>query len=209
MTETSPVSFQSATDSPLEARVSTVGKVHPHLEAKIIDTAGRVVPRGVMGELCTRGYSVMHGYWGDEAATRGVIDPAGWMHSGDLAIIDDEGYATITGRLKDVIIRGGENIYPREIEEYLMEMDVVKDVQIFGIADPKFGEIPCAWIIPHQGQSLRPEEVRAWCKGRFAHYKIPQHVEIVEAFPLTVTGKVQKFVMREHMEQRLRGGGPD
>jgi fatty-acyl-CoA synthase len=203
MTETSPVSFQSSRDDPLELRVSTVGRIQPHLEVKIVDNRGKVVPRGEAGELCTRGYSIMLGYWNDEKRTREAIDAAGWMHTGDLATIDDEGLCRIVGRIKDMLIRGGENVYPREIEEFLYTHPEIQDVQVIGVPDQKYGEEVCAWIIPKQGARLDAEEVREFCKGRIAHYKIPRYVRIVEGFPTTVTGKVQKFVMRDVMIEEL------
>jgi fatty-acyl-CoA synthase len=203
MTETSPVSFQSAVDDPLERRVSTVGRIHPHVEVKIVDLEGRVVPRGERGELCTRGYSVMLGYWGDPERTADVVDAGGWMHTGDLGIIDDEGYCNIVGRIKDLVIRGGENLYPREIEEFLYRHPKIQDVQIFGVADDRYGEELCAWIRVRSGESLSAEEIRLFCQGQIAHNKIPRYVEFVEEFPMTVTGKIQKFVMREAVENRL------
>jgi fatty-acyl-CoA synthase len=199
MTETSPVSFQSSRDDPLELRVSTVGRIQPHLEVKIVDRQGRVVPRGQTGELCTRGYSVMLGYWNDEARTKEAIDSAGWMHTGDLATIDDDGYSRIVGRIKDMVIRGGENIYPREVEEYLYRHPEIQDVQVFGVPDAKYGEELCAWVISKSGATLDAEGIREFCRDRIAHYKIPRHIRIVESFPSTVTGKVQKFAMREVM----------
>lgn len=199
MTETSPVSFQSSRDDPLELRVSTVGRIQPHLEVKIVDRNGRVVPRGEAGELCTRGYSVMLGYWNDEARTRDAVDSAGWMHTGDLATIDDDGYCRIVGRIKDMVIRGGENIYPREVEEYLYQHPDIKDVQVFGVPDEKYGEELCAWIILKANTGLDEESVRKFCRDRISHYKIPRHIRFVESFPSTVTGKVQKFAMREAM----------
>ena len=199
MTETSPVSFQSSRDDPLELRVSTVGRIQPHLEVKIVDRDGRVVPRGEAGELCTRGYSVMLGYWNDEARTREAIDSAGWMHTGDLATIDDDGYCRIVGRIKDMVIRGGENIYPREVEEYLYGHPDIQDVQVFGVPDTKYGEELCAWIVAKAGATLDEEGVRRFCQDRISHYKIPRHIRFVESFPSTVTGKVQKFAMREAM----------
>ena len=204
MTETSPVSFQSGTDDPLEKRVSTVGRIHPHLEVKIVDDEGRVVPRGEPGELCTRGYSVMLGYWDDPEQTASSIDRAGWMHTGDLAVIDDEGYCNIVGRIKDMVIRGGENIYPREIEEFLYRHEHIQDVQVVGVPDPKYGEELCAWIIVKPGAALDAEAVRAFCQGQIAHYKIPKYMKFVDAFPTTVTGKVQKFAIREAMIEELR-----
>lgn len=203
MTETSPVSFQSATDDAIERRVSTVGEVHPHLEVKIIDPEGRTVRRGQQGELCTRGYSVMLGYWGDEAKTAEVIDAARWMHTGDLATLDEQGYCNIVGRIKDVVIRGGENVYPREVEDYLFRHPKIQEVQVFGVADTKFGEELCAWIRLRDGESMGEEEVREFCRGQVAHYKIPRYVEFVDAFPMTVTGKAQKFIMRREVEARL------
>ncbi|WP_312833812.1 AMP-binding protein [Comamonas sp.] len=205
MTETSPVSCQSSTDTPLDKRVSTVGKVHPHLEVKIVNPeTGETVAPGQSGELCTRGYSVMHGYWGDEAKTREAIDGDGWMHTGDLATMDAEGYVNIVGRIKDMVIRGGENIYPREIEEFLYTHPQVQDVQVVGVPDSRFGEELCAWVIVKAGQSLDAEALRSYCKGRVAHYKVPRYIEFVEAFPMTVTGKIQKFKIREAMIESLK-----
>ncbi|MBB6427792.1 AMP-binding protein [Sphingopyxis sp. JAI128] len=203
MTETSPVSFQSDTDDPLDLRVSTVGRIQPHLEVKLIDLAGEAVPRGQTGELCTRGYSVMLGYWDDPDRTAEAIDAEGWMHTGDLATIDEAGYCRIVGRIKDMVIRGGENIYPREIEEYLMTHDDIVDAQCVGVPDDKYGEELSAWIILRAGAVLTAEEVRDFCRGRIAHYKIPRHILFVESFPMTVTGKVQKFAMREQTLQLL------
>jgi len=203
MTETSPVSFQTTLDDPLNRRVSTVGCVHPHVEAKIIDEDGRIVPPDTAGELCTRGYVVMLGYWDDPVLTAEAVDAAGWMHTGDLATLDPEGYCNIVGRIKDMVIRGGENVYPREIEEFLYGHPKIQDVQVIGVPDQKYGEEICAWIVPKPTAVLTIEEVRAFCEGRIAHYKIPRYVKFVEAFPLTVTGKVQKYVMREHMKQEL------
>jgi len=203
MTETSPVSFQSSADDTLEVRVGTVGRVQPHLEVKIVDEAGRIVPRGTPGELCTRGYSVMIGYWDDPERTAEAIDPAGWMHTGDLATLDADGCGNIVGRIKDMVIRGGENVYPREIEEFLYRHPAVQDVQVIGVPDPKFGEELCAWIVLKPGAALTPEAVRDFCQGQIAHYKIPRHIRFVESFPTTVTGKVQKFAMREAMIAEL------
>jgi fatty-acyl-CoA synthase len=203
MTETSPVSFQSSTDDPIERRVSTVGRIHPHLQVKIVDPQGRVVARGSQGELLTRGYSVMKGYWQDPERTREVIDEAGWMHTGDLATLDDEGYCNITGRLKDMLIRGGENIFPREIEEFLYRHPKVQAVQVFGVPDKKYGEEVCAWMQLKPGATATEEEIREFCHGQIAHHKIPRYVRFVSEFPMTVTGKVQKFVMREQMCQDL------
>ncbi len=204
MTETAPVSCQSSTDTPLDKRVSTVGQVQPHLEVKIVDPAtGQTVPRGTPGELCTRGYSVMHGYWGDEAKTREAIDVEGWMHTGDLATMDAEGYVNIVGRIKDMVIRGGENIYPREVEEFLYRHPDVQDVQVVGVPDPKYGEELCAWIIPKPGTTPTEDAIRDFCRGQIAHYKIPRYIRFVPSFPLTITGKVQKFKIREAMQQEL------
>jgi fatty-acyl-CoA synthase len=203
MTETSPVSLQSATDDPLDLRVSTVGKIQPHLEVKIIDATGRIVPRGAPGELCTRGYSVMLGYWNDDGRTHEAIDAAKWMHTGDLATMNDEGYCNIVGRIKDMVIRGGENVYPREVEEFLYRHPSIQDVQIVGIPDSKYGEELCAWIVLKAGASLDAETVHAFCRGQIAHYKIPRHIRFVNGFPTTVSGKVQKFLIREAMVQEL------
>lgn len=203
MTETSPVSFQSAVDDPLGRRVSTVGRIQPHLEVKIVDLQGNIVARGQPGELCTRGYSVMLGYWDEAAKTGDVIDASGWMHTGDLATLDDEGYCNIVGRIKDMVIRGGENLYPREIEEFLFKHPKIQEVQVFGVADVKYGEELCAWIRVREGDVLTEEEVRAFCRDQIAHQKVPRYVEFVDNFPMTVTGKVQKFIMRQQVEERL------
>ena len=203
MTETSPVSFQSSTDDPLERRVSTVGRIHPHVEVKVVDLEGRVVRCGERGELCTRGYSVMLGYWDEPEKTADVLDANGWMHTGDIAIIDAEGYCNIVGRIKDMVIRGGENLYPREIEEFLYRHPKIQDVQIFGVADDRYGEELCAWIRTRPGETLTADDVRAFCHGQIAHNKIPRYVEFVDEFPMTVTGKIQKFLMREAVEAKL------
>ena len=203
MTETSPVSFQSSTEDSVERRVTTIGRVHPHIEVKIVDAQGRVVKRGERGELCTRGYSVMSSYWDEPEKTREALDAAGWMHTGDLATIDAEGYGNIVGRIKDMVIRGGENIYPREVEEYLFKHPKIQDVQVFGVADDRYGEELCAWVRVRAGESLTPEAVRAFCEGQIAHNKIPRYVEFVDEFPMTVTGKAQKFLMRKAVEERL------
>jgi fatty-acyl-CoA synthase len=203
MTETSPVSFQSSTDDALERRVTTVGRVQPHLEVKVVDTDGRIVPRGHTGELLTRGYSVMIGYWADEARTREAIDPAGWMHTGDLATIDEEGYCHIAGRVKDMVIRGGENIYPREIEEFLYQHPAVQDVQCIGVPDSKYGEELCACIILYQGKHATEQEIRDFCRGQIAHYKIPRYVRFMTSFPMTVTGKVAKYLLRQQVAREL------
>ncbi|MBV8916286.1 MAG: AMP-binding protein [Acetobacteraceae bacterium] len=203
MTETSPVSFQSSVADPIERRVSTVGRIHPHLEVKIVDAEGRIVPRGAAGELCTRGYSVMPGYWEDPERTREVVDANRWMHTGDLATIDAEGFCNIVGRIKDMIIRGGENVYPREVEEYLYTHPAIQDVQVFGVADERYGEEVCAWVKLRPGANLTQAELQAFCQGQIAHQKIPRHVRFVDEFPMTVTGKMQKFLMREVMEREL------
>ena len=204
MTETSPVSTQCATDDPLERRVSTVGRVHPHVEIKIIDpTTGAVVPRGTRGELCSRGYLVMRGYWNNEEATRQAIDDARWMHTGDLAIMGDDGYINIVGRIKDMIIRGGENIYPREVEEFLYTHPDIADVRVIGIPSEKYGEEVMAWIKLREGASATGDDLAAWCKGKIATYKIPRQWKFVDSFPMTVTGKVQKFKMRETSIEEL------
>jgi fatty-acyl-CoA synthase len=198
MTETSPVSTQCATDDPLERRVSTVGRVHPHVEIKIIEpVTGEVVPRGTRGEFCTRGYSVMVGYWSNEEATRQSIDQARWMHTGDLAIMGDDSYINIVGRIKDMIIRGGENIYPREVEEFLYTHPDVADVQVIGVPSEKYGEEVMAWVKLRPGANVGGDDLADWCKGKIATYKIPRHWKLTDAFPMTVTGKVQKFKMRE------------
>jgi fatty-acyl-CoA synthase len=199
MTETSPVSFQSGTNDPLNRRVSTVGRIHPHCEVKIVDNEGKIVPRGSAGELCTRGYSVMLGYWDDAEKTAEAIDKAGWMHTGDLATIDAEGYCNIVGRIKDMVIRGGENVYPREIEEFLYRHPKVRDVQVVGLPDAKYGEELCALVILREGQRTTADEIRAFCQGQIAHYKIPRYIKFVEEFPMTVTGKIQKYRIRQQM----------
>jgi fatty-acyl-CoA synthase len=203
MTETSPVSFQSSTEDPLERRVSTVGRVQPHLEVKIVDASGKIVAPGLPGELCTRGYSVMQGYWGDPTRTQEAVDSDGWMHTGDLATLDTEGYGNIVGRIKDMVIRGGENLYPREIEEFLYRHPAIQDVQVVGVPDQKYGEELCAWIILKEGVSLSDEEVRAFCRGQIAHYKIPRYIRFVREFPMTITGKIQKFLIRQAMIEEL------
>ncbi|MCJ8285880.1 MULTISPECIES: AMP-binding protein [unclassified Halomonas] len=204
MTETSPVSFQTTTDAPLDKRVTTVGTIHPHLEVKLVHPeSGAVVPKGETGELCTRGYSVMLGYWNNEEATAKAIDNAGWMHTGDLATMDDEGYVAIVGRIKDMIIRGGENIYPREIEDFLYTHPAISDVQVIGVPDQKYGEEVMAWVKLSEGEQLDEEGLKAFCKGKIAHYKVPRYVKFVDEFPMTVTGKVQKFKMREEATHEL------
>jgi fatty-acyl-CoA synthase len=198
MTETSPVSTQTSADDETDRRVSTVGRVHPHLEVKVIDPeTAVVVPRGSHGELCTRGYSVMLGYWDDPERTAEAIDSGRWMHTGDLAVMDDAGYLNIVGRIKDMVIRGGENIYPREVEEFLYTHPSIEDVQVVGVPDVKYGEELCAWVKLRPGCELTAEQVREFCAGKIAHYKIPRYVRVTGQFPMTVTGKVQKFKMRE------------
>jgi fatty-acyl-CoA synthase len=204
MTETSPVSTQTAGDDPIDQRVGTVGRVHPHVEIKIVDAEGRVtVARGEAGELCTRGYSVMIGYWNDPDRTAEAIDAARWMHTGDLAIMDDDGYVQIVGRIKDMIIRGGENVYPREIEEFLYTHPSVADVQVIGVPDPRYGEEIMAWIRLSDGAELTPDAVRAFCRERIAHYKVPRYVHFTDQFPMTVTGKIQKYLLRERAIELL------
>ena len=204
MTETAPVSTQSSTDDPLDKRVSTVGRIHPHVEIKIIDPAsGRVVPRGTPGELCTRGYSVMLGYWNNPDATQEAIDAARWMHTGDLATMDEAGYVNIVGRIKDMIIRGGENIYPREIEEFLYQHPDVSDVQVIGVPSARYGEEVMAWVKLREGAGVSEDDLVAYCKDRIATYKIPRYWKFVDGFPMTVTGKIQKFKMREAAIEEL------
>ena len=203
MTETSPVSFQSSVDDPLERRVATVGRIQPHIEVKIVDAEGRIVPRGEKGELLTRGYCVMLGYWGDEDKTREAIDAAGWMHTGDLATIDAEGYCNIVGRSKDMVIRGGENIYPREVEEFLYSHPKVQDVQCVGVPDDKYGEELCACVVLRTGMTATEEEIREFCRGQIAHYKIPRYVKFVTGFPMTITGKIQKYILRQQIADEM------
>jgi fatty-acyl-CoA synthase len=211
MTKTSPVSTQTAVDDPVEKRVSTVGRAHPHVEVKIVDPAtGATVPRGTPGEQCTRGYSVMLGYWGDEQATAAAVDEDGWMHTGDLATMDDEGYVNIVGRIKDMIIRGGENVYPREIEEFLLTIDEISDAYVIGVPSERYGEEVMAWVKFRNGTRLTDDELRAVCQGKIATYKIPRYWKAVDSFPMTVTGKIQKFRMRElaieELELQLAAG---
>jgi fatty-acyl-CoA synthase len=203
MTETSPVSTQTALDDTVERRVSTVGRVHPHVEVKIIDAEGRVVPRGTPGEFCTRGYSVMLGYWDDPERTAQAIDAGRWMHTGDLATMDTDGYCNIVGRIKDMVIRGGENVYPREIEEFLYRHPKIQDVQVFGVPDARYGEELCAWVKLRSGETLTADDVRDFCRDQIAHYKVPRHIRFVDEFPMTVTGKIQKFIMRDKMTAEL------
>ncbi len=203
MTETSPVSFQSDTGDEMERRVSTVGQIHPHVEVKIVDSEGDTVPVGEKGELLTRGYCVMKGYWGDPETTADVIDKDGWMHTGDLATLDDDGYCNIVGRVKDMLIRGGENVYPREIEEFLLGHPAVLQVQVFGVPDDRYGEEASAWVVLKSGQTMSEEDLLSFCQGQIAHYKIPRYVRFVSEFPMTITGKPQKFVMRDTMIEQL------
>ncbi|MHB8355153.1 MAG: AMP-binding protein, partial [Vulcanimicrobiaceae bacterium] len=203
MTETSPVSCQTGVDDPLEKRVTTVGRVHPHIECKIVDEGGKIVPRGVPGELCTRGYSVMLGYWNDPENTAACIDAARYMHTGDIAVMDSDGYVNISGRVKDMVIRGGENIYPREIEEFLYTHPAVRDVAVIGVPDERYGEQICAWVVVGEGAALTADEIKAHCAGKIAHYKIPYYVKFVDDLPMTVTGKIQKFKMREISAREL------
>ncbi len=203
MTETSPVSFQTNVDDPMKMRTSTVGRIHPHVECKVIDETGDTTPAGVQGELLTRGYSVMKGYWGEEEKTVASIDADGWMHSGDLAVIDAEGFCNITSRVKDMICRGGENIYPREVEEFLFTHPDIAQAQVFGVPDERLGEIACAWIVPQQGANLDEAAVKNFCKENIAHYKMPAHVRFKDELPMTVTGKPQKFIMSAMMSEEL------
>ncbi|WP_102107283.1 AMP-binding protein [Oceaniglobus roseus] len=203
MTETSPVSFQSNMDDPLEQRVSSVGRVHPHVECRIADPEGRTVPVGTQGELMTRGYSVMQGYWGLPDRTAEAIDAEGWMHTGDLAVMDGEGYCRITGRLKDMILRGGENIYPKELEDVLFAHPALAQAQVFGIPDDRLGEVVCAYVVPHPGAAPSEDEIRAFCRAEMAHFKVPLHIRLRESLPMTVTGKPQKFVMRAELMVEL------
>jgi len=207
MTETGPLSTQTAIDDPVEMRVGTVGRVLPHTEVKIIDEQGGIVPYGTPGELCTRGYCVMLGYWDDPERTAKEIDAAGWIKSGDIATMDERGYIRIVGRIKDMVIRGGENIYPREIEEFLYTNPKIDEVEVFGVPDKKFGEQIAAWVKLHPDQTATEEEIREFCKDKLAHFKIPYYIKFVDEFPMTVTGKVQKFIMRERMTEEL-GLGP-
>jgi fatty-acyl-CoA synthase len=198
MTETSPVSTQTLADDDIDRRTGTVGRAHPHVEIKVVDPAtGQPVPRGTPGEFCTRGYSVMVGYWDDPIRTAEAVDADGFMHTGDLASMDDDGYVNIVGRIKDMIVRGGENVYPREIEEFLFTHPAVADVQVIGVPDRRYGEEVMAWIRLEDGYALSEEDVKGFCRGKIAHFKTPRYVKFVDEFPTTVTGKVQKFVMRE------------
>jgi fatty-acyl-CoA synthase len=209
MTETAPVSCQTESDDPIEKRVATVGRVGPHLEVKIVDPATReTVARGDTGELCTRGYSVMIGYWNDPERTDEAVDSERWMHTGDLATMDDDGYVAIVGRIKDLVIRGGENVYPREVEEFLYGHPDIADVQVIGVPDERYGEELMAWVIRRADSALDGDGVRAFCEGRIAHYKVPRYVRFVDSFPMTVTGKVQKFKMRDQATRELAAERP-
>jgi len=208
MTETSPLSFQSRSDDPIERRVATVGRIHPHVEVKIIDAAGKIARIGESGELCTRGYGVMRGYWDDPERSAEAIDASGWMYSGDLATIDEQGYCTIVGRLKDMLIRGGENIYPREIEEFLLRHPKVLSAQVFGVPDHRLGEEICAFIVLKPNQSASAEEIQTFCRGQISHHKVPRYVRFVPEFPMTATGKPRKYVMREQIISELAAAGP-
>jgi fatty-acyl-CoA synthase len=203
MTETSPVSTQTSPDDDIERRVSTVGRVHPHVEIKVVDPDGATVPCGQTGEFCTRGYSVMTGYWDDPERTAEAIDAEGWMHTGDLATIDEQGYAKIVGRSKDMVIRGGENVYPREVEEFLYGHPAIAEVQVIGVPDERYGEELMAWVVLKPGGALDDAALREYCRGRIAHYKVPRYVKFVDGFPMTVTGKVQKYKMREQAIREL------
>jgi len=203
MTETSPVSTQTAVDDPIDKRTGTVGRVHPHLEVKIVDEHGRIVPRGTPGELCTRGYSVMLGYWNDPVNTAGAIDAARYMHTGDIAVMDEQGYVNIAGRIKDMVIRGGENVYPREVEEFLYTHPAVKDVAVIGVPDEKYGEELCAWVILHESAVATEDDIKTYCRGKIAHFKVPRYVKFVNELPMTVTGKIQKYKMREQSTLEL------
>ncbi|XP_020629867.1 acyl-CoA synthetase family member 2, mitochondrial-like isoform X3 [Orbicella faveolata] len=203
LTETSPITNQTLMDDPIDLRVSTTGRVHPNNEAKIVDSHGRVVPINTAGEICFRGYNVMLGYWEDKEKTDACIDPSGWLRTGDIATMDENGYVKIIGRIKDLIIRGGENIYPTEVEQFLYKHPKIQDVQVIGVPDPRLGEEVCAWIKLHSGESATPEEIKEFCEGQIAHFKIPRYIKFTDEFPLTVTGKVKKFVMREKTKQEL------
>jgi fatty-acyl-CoA synthase len=202
-TECSPVNHMTRTDDPIDKRVETVGRAAPHLEIKLVDAEGEVVPIGEKGDICARGYAVMHGYWNDPERTAETIDADGWLHSGDLGVMDEEGYVRVVGRLKDMIIRGGENIYPREIEEFLFTHPLIQDAKVIGVPDEKYGEEVCVWVQLKEGAKLGADEIRAFCKERIAYFKVPRYIRLVQEFPMTVTGKVQKFRMREIMQEEL------
>jgi fatty-acyl-CoA synthase len=203
-TELSPINHMTLPDDSLAKRTETVGRAVPWVEIRLVDENGMVVPIGDKGEICTRGYSVMRGYWNDEERTRETIDHAGWLHSGDLGVMDGEGYVQVVGRIKDMVIRGGENIYPREVEEYLYTHPDIAEVQVFGVPDEKMGEEVCAWIQLHPGKNMDEEGLRDFCRGQIAHFKIPRYVRFVDEYPMTVTGKIQKFLMRDKMAEELQ-----
>ncbi len=203
-TEVSPINHMTLPEDSLQNRTQTVGRPIPHIEVKIVDSNNRVVPIGEQGEICTRGYSVMKGYWNDAAKTAETIVD-GWLHSGDLGTMDEHGYVRITGRIKDMIIRGGENIYPREIEEFLFTHPKVNDVQVFGVPDPRMGEEVCAWVRLKQGETAAEEEIRDYCRGQISHFKIPRYVRFVDEYPMTVTGKIRKIDMSAIMAEELKG----
>ena len=204
LTEASPVITQTKADDEIEKRVSTVGKPHPHVEVKVIDPAtGEEVGQGIPGELCTRGYLIMKGYYKNDEATNAAIDSEGWLHTGDIAIMDSDGYIEITGRIKDMVIRGGENVYPREIEEFLYQHPQIQDVQVVGVPDPKYGEELMAWIIPKDNTELNVDEVRDYCKGKISHHKIPKYIEITDTYPMTASGKIQKYLLREMSKEKV------
>lgn len=204
LTEASPVITQTKADDEIEKRVSTVGKPHPHVEVKVIDPAtGEEVGQGIPGELCTRGYLIMKGYYKNDEATQAAIDNEGWLHTGDIAIMDSDGYIEITGRIKDMVIRGGENVYPREIEEFLYQHPQIQDVQVVGVPDPKYGEELMAWIIPKDNTELNVDEVRDYCKGKISHHKIPKYIEITDTYPMTASGKIQKYLLREMSKEKV------
>jgi fatty-acyl-CoA synthase len=205
-TETSPVNHMTTIEDSIEKRVGTVGRPAPHCEIKIVDTAGEVVPIGEKGEICCRGYAVMQGYWDDPERTADTIDSEGWLHSGDIGVMDAQGYTQVTGRIKDMIIRGGENVYPREVEEFLYTHPGIQEVQVFGIPDARYGEQVCAWIRLREGATLGAEGLKQYCRDKITHFKIPHHIRFVEEFPMTVTGKMQKFLMREQMIDELAVG---
>jgi fatty-acyl-CoA synthase len=207
-TETSPVNHMTSIDDSIEKRVGSVGRPAPHCEIKIIDASGAVVPIGEKGEICCRGYAVMQGYWGDPERTAETIDSDGWLHSGDIGVMDAEGYTQVTGRIKDMIIRGGENIYPREVEEFLYTHPAIQDVQVFGIKDARYGEQVCAWVRLREGATMTADELQDYCRDKITHFKIPHYIRFVEDFPMTVTGKMQKFLMREQMEKELASAEP-
>jgi fatty-acyl-CoA synthase len=203
-TECSPVNHMTLADDPIEKRVETVGHAVPHIEVKIVGETGETVPVGETGDICARGYAVMKGYWDDPEKTAETVDAEGWLHSGDLGVMDEEGYVKVVGRLKDMIIRGGENIYPREIEEFLFTHPKIQDAKVIGVPDERFGEEVCAWVQLKEGETLAEDEIRAFCKQNIAYFKVPRYIRLVKEFPMTVTGKIQKFKMRETMVKELQ-----